>query len=414
MELHVKHLKLTFDDDSTLEGDVQGTLTLVVPEPPPVSDYIEVWPGDSIQAAVDTHPEGTKFQLNPGVHKQQQVIPKTGNVFQGEPGAILDGENVAQHAFRTGNPPYPANVTIRGLEIRNYASPDQRAAVEAGLYSTSDASEGWVIVGCEVHHNACIGIRLGNRCFVQGNYVHHNHCLNMGGSGDEALVEGNRIEYGNFEYRYVPGDQAGGCKFCACANLTVRGNTFFKNSGPSLWCDENAIDMRLEANTIDDGDMEGLVIEICYRATIVRNTVTNCGWRDPGGRYDWLWNAGIAVHSSPDCEVFENQVANCWSGIVAHQQDRYTNEPNPPVYGDHIVSNLYVHDNFVDQKTEPQGSEVAIAAGLADDAGNQDTFNARNNRFLDNIYTLSGPNRQPFAWMNSTCSEDQWHDYGQQ
>lgn len=423
MELTLKHLRLTFntpDGEGSLEGAIEGAFTLNLPESilppepePPYGDHVEIAPGFSIQSAVDANPEGTKFMLLAGVHKRQQVIPKTGNVFQGEPGTVLDGEEVAEIAFRTGDPPYPAGVVIRGLEIRNYATPDQRATVEAGLYSTSDASEGWLIENNEVHHNGCIGIRLGNRATVRNNYVHHNACLNMGGSGDEALVESNRIEFGNYEYRYVPGDQAGGVKFCACAGLVVRGNTFLRNSGPSLWFDENAIDMRAESNTIDDGDMEGLVVEICYRATISRNIVTNCGWRDPGNRYDWLWNAGIAIHSSPDCEVYENQVSGCWSGIVAHQQDRHTNEPNPPIYGAHVVSNLWAHDNYVDQKTEPQGSQVAIAAGLADDVGNVATFESRNNRFTDNIYTL-GVARQPFAWMNGTRTEDEWHSYGQQ
>jgi parallel beta-helix repeat protein len=417
MELTFKHLKLTFDTpagEGTLEGDVQGTFTLNLPKPaPPTGNYTKVAPGESIQAAVDANAEGRKFLLLAGVHKQQQIIPKTGNIFQGQPGTILDGENVTQFAFRTGDPPYPSNVVIRGLEVCNYASPDQRAAIEAGLYSTEDASEGWIIENNEVHHNACIGIRLGNRCRVRGNYTHHNHCLNMGGSGDEALVEGNRIDFGNYEYRYVPGDQAGGVKFCACAGLTVRGNTFYRNSGPSLWFDENAIDITVEGNTIDQGDTEGIVIEICYRATIFGNTVTNCGWRDPNQRYDWLWNSGIAIHSSPDCEVYENNVAACWSGIACHQQDRYTNEPNPPVYGPHQISNLWVHDNHVDQQTQPEGSQVAVACGLADDVGNTDTFTARNNRFTGNAYTL-GPALKPFAWMNSDRTEQEWNDYGQQ
>jgi nitrous oxidase accessory protein NosD len=420
MEINLKRLLLTFDapdGEGTLEGPITGTLELTLPQAPapePEPDYdVAVSPGESIQAAVDANPEGTRFLLRAGIHRQQQVIPKTGNVFDGEDGAVLDGEDVAEIAFQTGPAPYPANVEIRGLEICNYASPDQRAAVEAGLYSTEDASEGWIIENNEIHQNACIGVRLGNRAKVKGNYIHHNHCMNLGGSGDEAIVENNRIEFGNYEYRYVPGDQAGGLKFTVARWMVVRNNTFYKNCGPSLWFDENALDMLIEGNKVDDGDTEGIVIEICYRATIRNNVVTNCGWRDNNNRYDWLWNAGIAIHSSPACEVYGNNVSSCWSGIVAHQQDRYSNEPNPPVYGQHIVTDLWVHDNHVDQQTEPTGSQVAVAAGLANDAGNMETFESLNNRFTGNTYSL-GPAPQPFCWANSTRTEEEWKAYGQQ
>lgn len=422
MEINIRNLKITFDTPDgkgTLEAP-QGTLSVPTPGNPggnpgggESDDSKPIAPGESIQAAVDANPEGTKFKLRSGVHKQQQVVPKSGNVFEGEAGTILDGENVATQAFRTGNPPYPANVQIRNLEIRNYATPDQRAVVEAGLYSTLDASEGWIIENNEIHHNGCIGIRIGNHAIVRGNNTHHNACLNMGGSGDGALVENNKIDFGNFEYKYIPGDQAGGTKFCLGTGLVVRNNTFYKNGGPSLWFDENVIDFTAEGNTIDEGDTEGIVVEICYRGKIKGNTVTRCGFRDKKTRYDWLWNSGIAIHSSPDCEVFDNQVSDCWSGIAAHQQDRHSNEPNPPVHGPHVISNLWVHNNHVDQKAEPTGSEVAIAAGLADDVGNMETFNSRNNRFTDNTYTL-GPAKQPFAWANSTCTEAKWHEYGQQ
>lgn len=418
MDLNVKHISLvidTPDGECTLDGPVQGTLTLTLPSNGGGNggDFIRISPGESIQDAVNANPENTKFKLLAGVHKRQQVIPKTGNVFEGESGTVLDGESAAEHAFRTGNPPFPSNVQIRGLEIRYYASPAQRAAVEAGVYSTQDASEGWIIENNEVHHNGCIGIKVGNRAQVRNNNVHHNHCLNIGGSGDGAVVEGNKIDFGNFEYRYVPGFEAGGTKFTLGDGMVIRNNTFYKNSGPSLWFDENAINILIEGNTIDDGDQEGIVIEICYAATIRNNVVTNCGWRDSAGRYTWLWNTGIGVHSSPDCEVSGNQVSGCWSAIGGIQQDR-DHEPNPPLHGPHIVSNLWVHDNQVSQSAEPSGDEIAVAAGLADDTGGTAAFDSRNNRFTGNVYTLSGSNRHPFAWMNGPRTEDEWHNYGQQ
>ena len=51
-------------------------------ETPP--DAVGVLPGESIQAAVDSHPEGTSFLLKAGVHRLQQIWPKEGDAFYGE------------------------------------------------------------------------------------------------------------------------------------------------------------------------------------------------------------------------------------------------------------------------------------------------------------------------------------------
>jgi parallel beta-helix repeat protein len=50
-----------------------------------------IYPGQSIQAAVDAFPAGTSFLLKAGVHRQQSVTPKANDVFRGETGAVLDG-----------------------------------------------------------------------------------------------------------------------------------------------------------------------------------------------------------------------------------------------------------------------------------------------------------------------------------
>lgn len=55
---------------------------------------VELFPGDDIQAAVDANPENTTFILKPGVHRMQDVTPKSNTTFQGEPGAIMNGSRV--------------------------------------------------------------------------------------------------------------------------------------------------------------------------------------------------------------------------------------------------------------------------------------------------------------------------------
>ena len=52
---------------------------------------VVIKPGASIQSAVNSNPEGTPFTLKAGIHRHQTVVPKNGNTFIGEPGAIMSG-----------------------------------------------------------------------------------------------------------------------------------------------------------------------------------------------------------------------------------------------------------------------------------------------------------------------------------
>jgi hypothetical protein len=64
---------------------------------------VEVRPGDDLQAAVDAQPPGTEFRIRAGVHRLQQVRPKDGDVFTGEPGAVLSGAVVLEGWRREGD-----------------------------------------------------------------------------------------------------------------------------------------------------------------------------------------------------------------------------------------------------------------------------------------------------------------------
>ncbi|MBW3661829.1 MAG: right-handed parallel beta-helix repeat-containing protein [Actinobacteria bacterium] len=47
--------------------------------------------GDDFQRIVDRTPPGSTYVIATGVHRLQQVIPHDGDVFRGEPGAVLNG-----------------------------------------------------------------------------------------------------------------------------------------------------------------------------------------------------------------------------------------------------------------------------------------------------------------------------------
>ncbi|HBP89349.1 MAG: right-handed parallel beta-helix repeat-containing protein [Nitrospira sp.] len=63
---------------------------------------IIVHPGTNIQAQVDQNPEGSRFLIKAGVHRLQQIKPKNGNEFIGEPGAILSGAKLLKQFQKEG------------------------------------------------------------------------------------------------------------------------------------------------------------------------------------------------------------------------------------------------------------------------------------------------------------------------
>ena len=49
---------------------------------------MQLHPGDDFQAVISGHPAGTVFLVKAGVHREQSVVPRDGDVFIGEPGAF--------------------------------------------------------------------------------------------------------------------------------------------------------------------------------------------------------------------------------------------------------------------------------------------------------------------------------------
>ena len=64
---------------------------------------VQLFPGDDMQAAVDSNPVGTTFVLKAGVHRLQRIVPRDGNSFIGEPGTVLSGSRVLTSFTRAGS-----------------------------------------------------------------------------------------------------------------------------------------------------------------------------------------------------------------------------------------------------------------------------------------------------------------------
>jgi parallel beta-helix repeat protein len=70
-------------------------------------------PGDSLQAKVNAQGPGATFTLQPGIYRMQTVTPKTGQVFIGQPGAVMSGAKLLSGWIQSGNTWYVTGQTQR-------------------------------------------------------------------------------------------------------------------------------------------------------------------------------------------------------------------------------------------------------------------------------------------------------------
>jgi parallel beta-helix repeat protein len=364
--------------------DKSAAATITVTD---VTTGIPVYPGESIQAKVDAAPAGATFIIKPGRHVQQSVRPKDGNVFVGEPGAVLDGQGAAIRAF-AGN---ARNVVIRGLVIEHYAPGSQKDAIYGAT------SVGWLVERNEFRYNDGGGLHTGKGMRVVRNVFHHNAQAGLGGDGDSVLVEGNEVAFNNYEKVYDYTWEAGGAKFVRTRWLTLRNNYVHDNWGPGIWIDIDCWTTLIENNRVENNAAVGIFVEISYKAVVRNNTAKANGFNET-----WVNGAGIEVNSSPDVEVYGNTLVANRNGIIALEGSRGTG-----AYGPYIVQNLHVRDNTVDVSASGVSGFGIYGTGTTTDVFSS----ARNNRFTHNIYWL-GSNTRPFNWQNGKITDVEWRGLG--
>jgi parallel beta-helix repeat protein len=354
----------------------QGSITLI----PLGADWDRI---------IAPEPAGTTFIVASGVHYRQTADLKDGDVLIGLPGAVMDGEGVTAWAVE---PDEANNVTIEGLEIRNYRPEDLYAPITARTHAGAPGGLGWTVEDCDLHHNGYSGLALSDRSIARNNKIHDNGVIGLEVAWVEegALVEGNEIYVNNTtgadEYY-----EAGGAKFGETVNLIVRGNFVHDNNGPGLWTDIDNVDTVYESNVVAGNSGAGIFHEISYAATIRNNQVRGNGFRNRG----WLWEAGIMVAASQDVEIYDNTLVDNFNGITLIQQDRGAGS-----LGSYLLRNVSVRGNDIVRSGR---------TGVVQDIGDPSVFTARNLRFQDNDYEdVAG-----FSWADDeSLSWPEWRSYG--
>ena len=100
----------------------EPTQTVVAP--------VTLEPGDDIQAIVDRNRAGTRYVLAPGVYREQAVVPKSGDIFEGEPGAVLSGARILEGFSVADNLWSIGGQTQQGVPHGGCGSPQEFADLE--------------------------------------------------------------------------------------------------------------------------------------------------------------------------------------------------------------------------------------------------------------------------------------------
>jgi parallel beta-helix repeat protein len=343
-----------------------------------------ILPGQSIQAAVNANPGRTTFWLKAGLYSQQSVIPKTGNTFLADSGAIMDGGNVVSQAF-SGT---ADSVTIRNLTVQHYNTPLKAGAIQGDW----NQSVYWVVQNCDIGFNHAAGLYTTDYMLASNNAIHDNGQIGILGKANFATFTGNEV-YGNNTGGNDPNDEAGAMKILQSSGVRFAGNWVHNNHGQGIWFDGSNQNALIENNLVTNNENAGIFYEISYGAIIRNNVVTG-----NGGTHS-IANGAILVSASSNVEVYGNTVSGNNTGIVALQANRGSG-----VLGTYLVTNLWVHNNTSTLTTQ--------CSGIIDQIGDKAVFSTtRNNRFDSNTYSL-GSLATPFCGPSGAMTKAQWQAAG--
>ncbi len=298
---------------------------------------------------------------------------------------------MVSYAFRSA----AAGVSISNIMVEKYASVAQTGAIYA------QGAAGWIIENCEVRLNSGTGVSVGPGSRVQNCDIHHNGQMGIGGSGNDILIEHNRI-WSNNIYGFDPNWEAGGAKIAESDGVVYRGNHVYDNNGPGLWCDIDCRNVIYEDNVIENNQWMGIHHEISFRAVIRNNVVRHNG----SGKRSWFWGADIDVAASQDVEVTGNKVAvsSGGCGIVLIDQGRSDDGK------EYKTRNNTVRGNELTFEGAP------CAGGVSDTMPHDENFDIiakGNNLFDGNTYRVprgSGPPR--FVWGREVTDWDGFRKRG--
>ncbi len=386
------------------------TLTLVAPLPIPNPDNppppivtsgvgpqasitcpigaVDIWPGVDIPLVIRAYPAGTTYCLRAGVHPiLGSIIPKRGDIYVGESGAILDGSNWVttdqdDGAFKALNQDIDF-VVIRNLVIRKMP--------QYGIAAFYWMSDHWTIEYNELADNK-FGIEFPPDSLIRNNYIYHNVSSTptaaspqeRGGGyasqhADRAILEGNEIAYNGTEQKVLHS-----------TGVIFRNNFVHHNMGDGIWYDTNyTADALVEGNRVEDNGRAGIDIEATNGAIVRNNSIRRNG------------DDGVFIYRSQRVQTYGNTLEFNLGGV-----EYYISCDSPFVEED--LKDNTTHDNAITVAAQGTTWGAGLSFGNACTTAQRAQYMTANNlTFSSNTYHVPSAGSNYWLW-NGWKSWAQW------
>lgn len=386
----------------------------------------------SIQALVQSSPEGTIFEFSAGIYRNLSIAVKKGDVFVGMPGATLNGSEAlhfvpkgaawtAQSNATAGeavSPEVPCDPALKNADGSKY-----RIGCSHSKSLYRDGTPLWRV--------ETIGELGAGKWFFDGQakvaYISEDpadHTWEMGEMPDAFHGAGQNVTIRGLTIEKYAGPQQHGAIDCQGNNWLIQGNVIQLNHSRGIGfgpCDG----IRIIANTIRQNGNLGIGGSRAKNAVVDGNEIGannyarfDPGWEAGGGKWTrtsdltvsnntvsdnlgcGLWSdidangtvySGNYVVNNSNCGILYeiSQHARIERNILAANGIATAGGPDPWLWGAQIListsSDVLVSENVV--IVGEYGNGVAIVDQKRADAA---TLRARNNRVVGNIVTYEG------------------------
>jgi parallel beta-helix repeat protein len=327
-----------------------------------------------INAVVQANAAGTTFWFDPVPYYPTTIIvPKAGDVFQGQIGTVFDG--LGSTAAFAGNVGAGGGgtTTIRNIIFQNFVPTGSSPALAAVTLGTGDTLQDCEVRRCTNGSGTGTGVRLGASATAQRCYIHDCGQYGASAGGNTGLQLLNcEIARNNTAHVSDGSFDAGGTKFASgCSGATVDSCYVHNNGGAGIWFDFNADTVTITNNKVKDNDFCGIDYEICQGpATITGNTLSGNGLyylaHTAGSTGSIYYGSDISVNTCQgsvgnEIVVANNTVTTNANGIGLIGVDRTPDSAN-------VLTHVYVHDNLVvaGAGATTLAGIVGLSAALAD------------------------------------------------
>lgn len=293
----------------------------------PPTKSVRIGVNDDPVSIMASRSAGTMFVFSTGVHRVFVLPIETGDTLTGEPGAVLDGQwSTSSLATSRAD-----NVTITGLTIRRFGTPDGAGSVNRAAVNR-ETGDGWKVTRSTFELNDGAALNLGSNSVTKWNCFDRNgqYGVAVPGRNDQisnVTLVGNEIasnNRGDLDGHGCSGC-TGGMKFWKTRGALIEGNWVHHNNGVGVWIDNNNTDVVVNGNWINNNTKEGIMYETSYNGRITWNTLVANTIVSGSARTDMFPKAAIFVSSSggnmstsgaPEVLVADNTLDGNWNGIT--------------------------------------------------------------------------------------------------